>query len=285
MTEPNIIQIIYLDWNVIVHLINGEYPELFKVIKSAKFEGKFIVPFTSEHVEEATNIKSKTEQKQRLEFLSDLSDNNYFENSILDFGLVKRHPSAVYDTLTEVWVPKGLTRWLGNIISRPMFMLLRKQLGLDPNKLNNIPPDKVWNEIDRIILNSKYANRLPENMKKSPIKGMLKFNNESSLKHFGPLNERLGAPASRAIGPDMKVAGLYSMLETFGYYPEKKKVFEKASRFADGAHCYYSQWAEICVSRDKGFRAKSQAIASITNSAVRYLKPEDAHTYINQLIT
>ena len=121
-------------------------------------------------------------------------------------------------------------------------------------------------------------------MKKSPIRGILKINEESSLEHFGPINTSLGAPATRAIAPDMKISALYSMLETFGYYPENKKTFEKASRFADGSHCYYSQWSEVCISRDKGFRAKSQAIASLTYSSVRYLAPEDAHKYINQLI-
>jgi len=45
-----------------------------------------------------------------------------------------------------------------------------------------------------------------------------------------------------------------------------------------------SQWSEICVSRDKGFRAKSQAITSFTNSTMRYVAPEYAHEYINQLV-
>ncbi|MFV1985127.1 MAG: hypothetical protein ACC657_16380 [Thiohalomonadales bacterium] len=275
---------IYLDWNVIVHLINGDYPELQKAINFAKLDGKFIIPFTSTHVEEATNIKSKSEQKQRLQFLSELSENNYFENSVTDLGLVKRHPTEVYNTITEVWIPKGLMRKLGNIITRPMLMLIRKLLKLDPQKLNNIPPNKVWGEIDQIIKSSNYANKLPAYMKKSPIREILKFNEDTSIEQFGAINESFGVLASRAIASDMKVASLYSLLETFGYYPEKKKTFEKASRFADGLHCYYSQWSEICVSRDKGFRAKSQAIASLTNSTVRYVAPEYAHEYINQLV-
>lgn len=117
-------------------------------------------------------------------------------------------------------------------------MLMRKLLKLDPQKLNNIPPNKIWDEIDQIIKSSKYANKLPAYMKKSPIRGILKFNEDNSIEHFGAINESFGAPASRAIASDMKVASLYSLLETFGYYPEKKKTFEKASRFPDGSHCY-----------------------------------------------
>ena len=284
MSNSNLIRIIYLDWNVIVYLMQGDYPELLQAINSAKLNGKFVIPFTSEHIEEATNIRSKPEKTQRLEYLSNLSNDNYFENSVLDFGLVIRHPAEVYKTLNEVWVPKGLTRWFGNIISRPILITIRKMLKLDPKVLNNIPPSQIWDEIDSKILDSKYANKLPENLKNSPISGMLKVNERSSLEHFGSLNEQMGAPASRAFSPDMKIATLYSMLETFGYYPEKKKVYEKASRFADASHCYYSQWAEICISRDKGFRMKSQAIASLTNSSVKYIDPDDAHHYINKLV-
>ncbi len=284
MTDSNLIRIIYLDWNVIVYLMQGDYPKLLKAINYAKSDSRFVFPFTSEHVDEATNIRSKIEQLQRLDYLSDLSANIYFENSVLDFGLVIRHPAKVYKTLNEVWLPKGLTRWFGNIISRPILIIIRKMLKLNPKILNNIPPSQIWDEIDSKILNSKYANKFPEDINNSPIRGLLKINERSSIKYFGKLNEQLGASASRAFGSDMKIASLYSMLETFGYYPEKKKVYEKASRFADASHCYYSQWAEICISRDKGFRMKSQAIASLTNSSVKYIDPANAHHYINKLV-
>ena len=82
MSKSNTIRIIYLDWNIIVHLINGDYPELLKAINSAKLDRQFIVPFTSVHVEEATNIRSESEKKLRLEFLSKLSNNIYFENEV-----------------------------------------------------------------------------------------------------------------------------------------------------------------------------------------------------------
>ena len=282
MLQP--IKIIYLDWNVIVHLISNDYPDLLNALKIGVEKRKFFIPFTAEHVEEASKIKSKAEVDARLEFLSELTGNIYFENSVLDRGLVIRHPKDVKATLDEVLLPAGFLKWCANFISRAMLILFRKTIGIDPCELNNSPPENVWDEIDRKILESKYGKKVPI-VNGSPLRALIKLNEENSVRQFRTTNIIMGAPLDRARASDMKISGLYSMLESFGYYPENKKIYEKGSRFADASHCYYSQWAELCISRDKGFRMKSQAIAALTGSSVKYVAPEDAIPYIANLKT
>ena len=73
---------------------------------------------------------------------------------------------------------------------------------------------------------------------------------------------------------------LFSLLESFGYYPESKKVFQKASRFNDASHCFYALWSDVCVSRDTGFRMKSKAIASLIGSNTKFVHPDQAASQI-----
>ena len=275
-------KIVYLDWNVIVHLISGDYPSLLAVLKSGVSKQAFFVPFTSVHVEEASKIRSKSEIEDRLNFLSELSGNMYFENSILDTGLVLRHPEEVKATLDEAILPSGFLKWCANVISRPMLMLVRKSIGIDPSELNNVTPERVWEEIDSKILKSKYAAKIPR-VNGSPLKALIKLSDEQSVSQFRTTSIIMGVPLERARASDMKISVLYSLLESFGYYPEKNKVFKKGSRFADASHCYYSQWACLCISRDKGFRMKSQAIAALTGSSVMYKTPETALQYVTNL--
>ncbi|MEP0176886.1 MAG: hypothetical protein ABJH28_13970 [Paraglaciecola sp.] len=282
MNTQRPIKIIYLDWNVIVHLISHDYPDLLKALKAGVDKNEFYIPFTAEHVEEASKIRSKVEIENRLEFLSDLTGNMYFENSVLDTRLVLRHPKEVKATLDEVLLPTGFLKWCANVISRPVLMLLRKSIGIDPSELNNCPPETVWDEIDKKILESKYAAKVPK-VNGSPLRALIKLNEENSVRQFRSTSIIMGAPLDRAKNSDMKISGLYSMLESFGYYPENKKTYKKGSRFADASHCYYSQWAELCISRDRGFRMKSQAIAALTGSSVKYVLPEEAVSYIVSL--
>ncbi|MFK5914358.1 MAG: hypothetical protein QM484_08280 [Woeseiaceae bacterium] len=280
-TKPPI-KMVYLDWNVIVHLISGDYPSLLAALKSGVAKQAFFVPFTSVHVEEASKIRSKSEIEDRLKFLSELSGNMYFENSILDTGLVLRHPKEVKATLDEAILPSGFLKWCANVISRPMLMLFRKSIGIEPSKLNNFPPEKVWGEIDSKILKSKYAAKIPR-LNGSPLKALIKSSEEQSVRHLRTTSIIMGASLERARASDMKISGLYSLLESFGYYPENNKLFKKGSRFAGASHCYYSQWAHICISRDKGFCMKSQAIAALTGSSVMYETPETALQYVTNL--
>tara|TARA_R110002049_G_scaffold265092_1_gene441215 strand:+ start:3953 stop:4783 length:831 start_codon:yes stop_codon:yes gene_type:complete len=266
---------IYLDWNVYVYLICCEYPDIAESLGIAKSKG-IAVPFSSIHIEEATNIHSYEEICTRLEFIGEISNQVYFENSVTDFGLVSRSPFEVYDTLNETPKINQLIKFLGNIITRPMFMASRAALGLDPQYLNNIDPKDIWGEIDRIILNSKHLKMLPFEFRDSPIYGFVRYAKNDSLERFGRINERIGGVKQRASGPDVMVAVLFSLLESFGYFPENKKVFQKASRFNDAAHCYYSLWSNICVSRDKGFRMKSKAVASLLGSDTVFLHPDNA---------
>lgn len=273
---------VYLDWNVYTYLLNGDYPQLEQTIEHAK-NRNVILPFTSTHIEEATNIKDNTERINRLRFISEFSNNIYFENSITDFGLIRRSPFDVYETINTLPSTSRLMRRLANMISRPMLKAARKSLGLDPEVLNNKEPHKVWNEIDRAILESKFSKTLPEEFRESPIKGMVDYIKQDSLERFGPIHEQMGGSKKRAIGPDIIVSILYSLLESFGYYPEKKKVFEKASRINDAAHCFYSLWSDVCVSKDKGFRMKSKAIASLVGSSVVYVDPASGDDVINSM--
>lgn len=273
---------IYLDWNIFVYLIDGKYPKLRSALEDARKNGFFLV-FTDSHVEEATNIRNRKEKMQRLQYLSDISDDYYFECSILDFGIVQRKPHEVYETINSVLLPKDLLRGLGNIISRPMMMAFRRIFGLEPSKLNNTDPSDVWSIIDNTLLDSRYAGSLPDSFRDSPIKGFMRQGEENAIRYFSESNQIMGAAPDRAAGPDSKVAQLYMLLEMFGYYPDKKKVFEKGSRFNDSRHCFYSLWSEVCISRDKGFRKKSEAIASLIGSDTKYVSPENADRYIREM--
>lgn len=261
-------------------MIEGEYSNLKSILDYARSSGIFIVPYSSTNVEELTKIKSRKEQEFRLNYLSELTDDHYFENSALDFGLVKRHPVIVYKTLNDVWFPDNIFRTFGNLIKRSSLTVIRKLAGIDPIKLNNVHPENVFQEIDNAILSSKLSKMMPDEFKPSPTKALLTFQDEEIVRRFGPIYSSMGGNPRRAIAPDIKIAGLYSLLETFGYWPESKRVYEKASRFNDASHCFYSLWSEICISIDQGFTKKSNAVACAVGSNVIYSTPELAYELI-----
>lgn len=270
---------VYLDWNIYVYLMEGNYQDVAGALSDAKSAG-VVIPFSATHVDEATNIRRKTDIELRLEFIGKISNEVYFENSVTEFGLKKRSPFEVYRTLNEPPKVDKIIRFFGNVITRPMFMAARAALGLDPQQLNNVGPSEVWGEIDRIILRSKHAKKLPREFGDSPIRGILQYVKRDSIERYGSIHECLGGVKQRAAGPDVNVSVLFSLLESFGYFPESKKVFQKASRFNDASHCFYALWSDVCVSRDTGFRMKSKAIASLVGSNTEFVHPDQAATHI-----
>lgn len=266
---------IYLDWNVYVRFLEGKYPDLLESLCLAKKSG-VLVPFSSTQIEEATKIRNTNEIINRLNFISEISDGVYFENSSKDFGLIRRSPFEVYGTLSETPDISKILKFIGNIISRPMLKATRRAMGFDPKKLNEIPPEDIWEEIDKVILNSRFAKKLPESFQESPVVGFVRYATKDSASRFGSIHESLGGVKERGEGPDITVSVLFSILETFGYFPERKKVFEKASRFNDASHCFYALWSDVCISEDRGFRMKSRAIASLVGGKAKFMDPGQA---------
>ncbi|KZX69393.1 hypothetical protein A3724_04450 [Alcanivorax sp. HI0033] len=274
---------IYLDWNVYVRLLGGDYSDLANSLNHAKSSG-IVIPFSAVHINEATNIRSQKEISTRLNFISKLSNQIYFENSITNTGLVTKSPLSVYNTVRSTSKAEAIMKALGNTITRPLLMTIRPLLGLDPRHLNNIDPEKIWDEIDRAILSSKASNKLPPQFRESPALSLarlvLQYSNQRP-NYVSQFRRSKNQPISRQ---DTMVSILYSLLESFGYHPEKKKIFERASRFNDALHCFYGIHSEICISEDNGFRMKSKAIASLLGNQTEFVHPNAASQAISGLI-
>ena len=131
----------YLDWNVIADFLDGNFKWLEDII-FCNCE-TISIPFSSEHVDEATNIKlsndldTKAEIDRRLNYLSRISSNLYLVNDMIDTGYRIETPASVFQTLNDVPLGIDLNKLFSSFIDYDTLKDGRTKLELDPNILNN----------------------------------------------------------------------------------------------------------------------------------------------------
>lgn len=257
---------IYLDTNVLIDLIDGVYPWLLSSIIKIKKEKGIDFPYSSTHIEELTDLKlQSTIERQneiikRLDFISNLSSDIYFCNDMLVTEFKKENPHNVFSTLNDLPFKINYKELFANLIPYDSLKNSRKQIDLDTQYLNNIDPEIAIKEIDKIINKSKDKLNLKNFNEDVSILGLIKKGMQiSEDAHKGTSYHNITSKKESYFLENFIVM-LFSLLDSFGFWSDKRKVYSKGSRFADAIHCFNGVYCDYIISNDTRFCNKATAV-------------------------
>jgi len=273
----------YLDWNVIADFLDGN----FKWLEDIIFYNceNISIPFSAEHVDEATNIKlsndldTKAEIDRRLNYLSRISSNLYFVNDMIDMGYRIEPPASVFQTLNDVPLGIDLNKLFSSFIDYDTLKNGRIKLELDPNILNNIKPENAIPKIDEIITSKK---EIQENIKNHNLDisfmGILKKALEISEESHSNTSYNDIISKKKTYQLNNLVVMSFSLLDTFGFWSDKKSTYIRGSRFPDSRHAFNAIFMDVLISNDKRFCMKAEAVYKYLNLGpeVCFLKEDES---------
>jgi len=256
--------VVYLDWNVIADLESGKLPKLEKKLFDLKNKNAISIPFSSTHIKEACNIESREEINKRLAYISKLSSSLYFVNNLQSTGYRIETPKSVYDTISEVDLGFDTDKFISNLIPYEALKYARNLLTLDPARLNNILPEEAIDEIDKIITSKEIKDRYwPDYEGDLSFRGLIKKTSEIVEQEALPLIFKDLYCQNKYIELQNIIIMAFSLLDSLGFWPDKKEAYERASRFADSMHAFNGAFANLVISADRRFCMKSKAVYSL----------------------
>lgn len=261
---------VYLDWNVILDFFNEDFKWLEDIILSKSED--ISIPFSSEHVDEATNIKlsntldTKNEIDRRLNYLSKLSSNLYFVNDMINTGYMFETPANVFQTLNDVSLGFDPNKLFSSFIDYDVLKDGRKKLDLDPNLLNNIEPKDAIEKIDGIITSKK---EIQEHTRNNDLDisfmGIIKKALEISEESHSNTSYNDIIRKKKTYELNNIVVMSFSLLDTFGFWADKKSTYIRGSRFPDSRHAFNAIFMDVLISNDKRFCMKAEAVYKYLN--------------------
>ena len=272
---------IYLDYNILVRLMNGNEPlleELIHFIDRTKFQ----LVYSPAHIEEmAVSTKRNNypieKTKEKLAFLSELTNNTeilpFKRNDVRvieDLGayLCEEHPENCYTRVSENYKNNDQAE---KIEEEFLDEATEKNIhGNDPNIMNNINSETVLSEpiYDLQIKETIFISLLSlGKYNKDQIRELMGAS--SNLQEFTfPLIKK----DYNVIETAMQI--VFNKLEEIRYRPEKKENFR--SRLHDVSHAIYAAYCDYFITEDSKLFDKTKA-------AYAYLKQETTITNIEGL--
>jgi hypothetical protein len=249
---------VYLDSNVLISMSDGHADDLKSEVIKAVENGTTVYPFSATQISEITN-KSLTDRcNYRLKFISEISQNIYFAYSIYDYEFRIESPFSVWETINEVSFEPNENKLFANFIPFDQFRALREQLSLDPNFLNNLNGREAIACIDSALLASA-----PDGVDTPrSVKELLDVVKGITREQFSPLWDRLGTTEQQMTLSD-DIVGVFSLLESFGYWPDSEKIYKKGSRFPDGQHVFNASHFDVIVTSDRGMKNRAEAVYAV----------------------
>lgn len=269
---------IYLDSNVIIDVCDGRLPELSALLLRAVDGGKHSFPFTAEQISEVTFGDDVERSKARLQFLSQLSRDQYFADSVQDLGFRTESPFSVWSTLNGAVLAPGTVHDIANFVSYDQLRQAREQLGLDSRKLNNMSPRGAIDCIESIFapIDAPTDMVVPRS-----LSDFLSFIIGNHREHFSDLWRQMEASPDRML-VDKTIVILFSLFDSFGFWPDDRVTYEKGSRFADGKHAFNASNFDVFVSRDRRLLNKSAAVYEYLGLQVSVQTTEAFERELNQ---
>jgi hypothetical protein len=261
---------VYLDSNVIIELSDGRLDKFMSHLMSPKNLKSYIYPFSAAQVSEVTCNPLTKRCHDRLELISSISNDLYFVHSVYDYEYRQESPQSVWDTISNPnpdLVDKNL---LNNLIPFEQMKGMRDQLDLNPDILNNLSGAKAVSTIDEAISKTIPSESEGPRSLKDMLLLLKKINKETYSEQWKQME---ASDSHMTIGEDLHI--LFSLLESFGYWPDSKKVFKKGSRFADSVHVFNGSHCDILVTRDKGMKNRAEAVYSILEKNTRVMHTDE----------
>ena len=274
--------VIYLDWNVISGFVCGGNEFVLQMLTDEVKTGRVVIPYSYAHLLEIANITDHNDryqeelQEDSLTVLSNLTSDLY----------IRVHDGDKRATLEQMPIRPvfGFVQLIKPILELPFpqderpdiksIRTRRSELGLNPNELNNLPPDQVVARINEILTSEETINRFPNDHILG--KSVEQLVNDAATKS-ATLISALGETAG--IGGRMAI--FYTLIDAFGYWPDAGKKNAARSQFIDANHKATAIWADVYVTDDVKHRMKTLATYSYFGFATPVISSDVVESWLN----
>jgi hypothetical protein len=185
---------------------------------------------------------------------------------MIDTGYRMESPASVIQTLNDVSLGFDPNKLFSSFIDYDTLKDVRKKLDLDPNILNNIEPGDAIEKIDEIIISKR---EIREHIKNNDLDiifmGILKTAlNISEESHSNSSYSEI-IKKKKTYELNNLVVMSFSLLDTFGFWADKKGTYIRGSRFPDSRHAFNAIFMDVLISNDKRFCMKAEAVYKYLN--------------------
>jgi len=261
---------VYLDSSALIRACDGADEALCAAIDFSLADDKLIYPFSSEQIDELTSSGNTRQNASRLEYISRISKNIYFCNSITELGFFDQTPQEVFETINEAVLAPDVQHELNDLVTHKQRLHARSALGVCPNVLNNMNGKEAAAAIEKAL--SKLE-PLEHSMPRS-LKEIFEFSS-----HFvPPIPTGFAGPSKSTLlfeRRNQELLMLFSLLDTFGYWPDSEREIRRGSGFTDARHVVNASFYHVLVSADKGLRRRAEAAYQILGLNTHVLSVEE----------
>ena len=275
---------VYLDSNVIIDMADGRENDLLGLVMRSIYFGPYCYPFSAEQISEITDDKRQARNESRLMLLSDISRNIYFEHSIDSLQFRSESTNQVYETINEVSSAQNWESDFANVISFEQQLETRKAYGLSTDNLNNLSAEEAIIKINSALSSYEHEPNPGQIDPPRSLDDMMDYTEKNMREHFTQLWESMGADVESQIR-NSKLVSLFSLIDTFGFWSDSKKTYEKGSRLADSRHTFNGSYFKCVVSRDKRFLKKSEAAYQYFGITTKCFHTDDFKDHLDDFLT
>lgn len=239
---------VYLDNNIFIYLQNGslKISDIENIVRG-KIKTIF---YSSAHIEEALETKGTTETgrknriNKRIQTIYNLTKSNYLYQDLQNNVFKKiEHPKKVLETITEVSFAQTAMKSMINLVTEEQKNQTRELLQLDPSRLNNYKPDEVIDHLNK---------KIPELGQDLSFLGLI----ELGISYH---------PDGKSFGISNRIAGIFELLDMFGYWKDKHNEKSNYARLWDSSHTFFASFCDTFISDDKRTRNKAKVVYDIYN--------------------
>ncbi|PWI28899.1 hypothetical protein DI383_14335 [Flavobacteriaceae bacterium LYZ1037] len=204
--------------------------------------------YSASHLQEANEMTAKTKSElnnrliKRFQTISSVTNNNYLFQELPSNKVhkLKEKPNVVYNTINDVPFARNMMKGMMSTVNEEQKAEFRKQLNIDPIRINNYSPKEVIEQI-----NSK-----SDLMGGFSLVGMI----EKAVELH---------PQSKKMGLHNRFAGIFEMLDMVGYWKDKFNEKSNYARLWDSSHSHFSSYCDYFICNDKRTRNKAKVVFEI----------------------
>jgi len=240
---------VYLDNNILVSIENGNFSlqDIINLLpdKKHRFYYSCAHIFEVQHFKGNADISAEALRSNRFKSIRTIFTNNYLYINNRDRAItyIKEDPQVVYDTITSTSIGIPAMKDFMNLVSKEQKEAIRNQFGIDSLLLNNLDSDAALSYLqEKISAAGRYQS----------LREMVE--NAVTLH-----------PGNKDFGLYNRFAGMFEMLDLFGYWRDKETDNSNYARLWDSFHSFFASYCDYFISDDKRTRYKARLTYEIYN--------------------
>lgn len=249
----------YLDNNILVSIENGDYT--MQDVKALLPEANTKFLYSSAHIFEVESFQGNSKitkadlLNKRFNTVRNIFKNNYLYldmegNQITN---IVEDPQEVYDTITLVPFGIPAMKMFMNLFSKEQKEEVRRLLGIEMQKINNYTATEVIEHLNTRLTKWGTNDSFLEII-------------EKAIKQY---------PGGKNFGLHHRIAGIFELLDMFGYWKDKETGTSNYARLWDADHSFFASYCDYFISDDKRTRYKTKVVYNIYNKGTKIISVRD----------